>query len=191
MSIDDEIDSLLNKDKIIEKPEIKKEEKTEIQEFDTIQEQIEGAMVSAHCPESIKAEDLKKIVKNPENYIEINFVKNIRIVDSFYIPSNIRSFHYKTEVYTIIEETVYLLPTEKDYFMMTCFFRQGNNIPIDFIQKNEGITGKELALLYDKNMYVDLMSGEEGKYNFFVVCFLCASISCFLVGLYFLMTGGF
>ena len=58
--------------------------------LDTIQEQIESPMTTSHCEDAIKVKELKKIDKKPENYIEINFIKNIRIVDSFYIPSNLK-----------------------------------------------------------------------------------------------------
>lgn len=192
-NIHDEIDELLNINKKKKKLYIgrppKKEEKKEIFNLDTIQEQVEAPMTTAHCPQSIKKNNLKDISRNPENYIEINFIKNIRLVDSFYIPSNIKNFNYKNIEYIINEENVYILPTKKGYFMPTCFYKEGNNLPIDFKQKNQGITGKALSLLYDPLLFMDLFSGEEGKYNLFVVILLIGSITSFLVGLYFVLGG--
>ena len=159
-------------------------------ELDTIQEQIESPVTTSHCKDSIKEKDLKKVEKNPENYIEINFIKTIRMVDSFYIPSNLKKFTYKTTEYKIDEEKVYILPSKKGFFMPTCFYKEDTTEPIDFVQKNKGITGKALSILYDPALYQDMFAGEEGKYNLFVVLFLIGSISTFLVGLYFVMGGG-
>ena len=185
--IDKLIDDVIYPNKIeVVKEVVKKEEVV----LDTIQEQIESPMTSIHSPESIKDNELKKISKNPENYIEINFIKKIRIVDSFYIHSNIKEFTYGSEVYIIDEESIYILPTKKDYFMPTSFYKEGTTSPIDFINKNEHITGKALSLLYDVKLYIDLFSGEEGKYNLFVVVMLIISVSSFLVGLYFVLGGG-
>jgi len=158
--------------------------------LDTIQEQIESPMTTIHSPESVKEGELKLINKNPENYIEINFIKKIRIVDSFYIHSNIKRFTYNKVVYNIVEENIYILPTKKGYFIPTCFYKEDNSNPIDYINKNEGITGKALSLLYDVKLYIDLFAGEEGKYNLFVVVMLIISISSFIIGLYFVLGGG-
>lgn len=171
-----------------------KEDKKEVEVkesvvFDTIQEQIESPMTTIHCKEAIEENELKLVEKNPENYIEINFIKNIRIVDSFYIHSNIKNFYYNTTRYTIDEELIYILPTKKGYFIPTCFFRESFEDPVDFKQKNTGITGKALSLLYDVKLYVDMFSGEDNKYNLFVVLLIIASISCFIIGLYFLLGG--
>lgn len=169
-------------DKVIKK----KEKKTEL---DTIQEQIESPMTTSHCKQAITEKELKLIEKNPENYIEINFIKKIRIVDSFYIPSNITKFNYAGTDYLIDEEIIYILPTKKSFFMPTCFYREGISEPVDFKQKNEGISGKALSLLYDPSLYQDMFSEEEGKYNLFIVILLISSISAYLIGLYFLFSG--
>jgi hypothetical protein len=180
--VNNEIDKLLNKTN-------KTKETTQKFSLDTIQEQIESPMTSIKCPESIDEKELKKVDKTPENYIQINFIKKIRIVDSFYIPSNLKEFSYDTETYNIVEENIYIQPTKKGYLIPTCFYREGKFVPIDFKQKNTGITGKALSLLYDVKLYVDLFRAEEGQYNLFVVIFLIISMSCFIVGLYFLLGG--
>ena len=189
-----EIDKLLYPKKEEEVKEVKVEVKQEKEEdepiLDTIQEQIESPMTTIHSPESVKEGELKLINKNPENYIEINFIKKIRIVDSFYIHSNIKRFNYGKVVYNIVEENIYILPTKKGYFIPTCFYKEDKPDPIDYINKNEGITGKALSLLYDVKLYIDLFAGEEGKYNLFVVVMLIISISSFIIGLYFVLGGG-
>ena len=181
------IDEIISPKKIIE--EGKEKDKQEYS-LDTIQEQIESPMTSIRCPESIKDKELKLIDKYPENYIEINFIKKIRIVDSFYIPSNIKKFNYGEIEYNIVEENIYILPSKKGYFMPTCFYKEEIVIPIDFKQKNKGISGKALSLLYDPGFYTDLFSSEEGKYNLFIVVLLIISISSFIIGLYFVLSGG-
>jgi hypothetical protein len=180
--VNNEIDKLLNKTNNIEETKQKFS-------LDTIQEQIESPMTTIKCKESIKDKELKKVDKNPENYIQINFIKKIRIVDSFYIHSNIKKFKYDNKTYNIVEENIYILPTKKDYFIPTCFYKEDKYDPVDFSQKNTGITGKALSLLYDVKLYVDLFRAEEGQYNLFVVIFLIISMSCFIVGLYFLLGG--
>lgn len=196
-----EIDKIISErkrrelDRVIEKREVKTEIKPVKQEvkesvvLDTIQEQIESPMTTIHCREAISEKELPLINKNPENYIEINFIKDIRIVDSFYIHSNIKTFHYDSYKYSIIEERIYILPTKKGFFIPTCFFRERVESPVDYIQKNMGISGKALSLLYDVKLYVDLFSGEEGKYNLFIVLLLIASMSCYIIGLYFNLGG--
>lgn len=154
---------------------------------DTIQEQVETPDTTIFCPESVKEDDLKEINKNPQDYIEINMVKRIRIVDTFFIKSNIRMFHYKTVVYQIKEEEVYLLPTKTGFFMPTSFYYENNTYPISFKQTNKGITGKALSLLYNPDLYRDLFSENEAKYNLFIVILLILSIGFYLVGLYFLV----
>ena len=202
MSLDyDELDKIINKyskkknwDKLPPKWEAVKEEKTEEKveqkySLDTIQEQMEAPKTTVNCPESIKEDKLKDIEKHPENYIEINFIKTVRLVDNFYIPSNLKKFHYKSIEYEIIEDRIYILPTKKDYFIPTCFFKEGMSNPVDFKNKNNGISGKALSLLYDVKLYMDLFSGEEGKYILFVVILTIISISCYLIGLYFILGG--
>ena len=189
------IDEVINPKKIEAiKEEVKKDAKKDAKKddavLDTIQEQIESTMTTIHSPQSIKEKELKKISKNPENYIEINFIKKIRIVDSFYIHSNIKEFTYGKTDYKIDEESIYILPTKKGYFMPTCFYKEEVVNPVNFKQKNKGITGKALSLLYDPKFYDDLFSAEEGKYNLFVVVLLIISMSSFLVGLYFVLSGG-
>lgn len=159
--------------------------------LDTIQEQLEAPMTSIHCKDSIKAEDLKKVEKNPENYIEINIIKKIRLVDSFYITSDLKKFKYKKIDYDIIEENVYILPTKSKFFMPTCFFYEDKKDPVSFAQKNKGITGKALTLLYNPKLYKDLFSGEEVQYNLFIVVLYMISISAYLIGLYHLLGGSF
>lgn len=172
IDVDNEVDRIVNKDTI-----------------SLIQEQVEKPMTSESCPESIGFDELKDIDKHPERYIEINFIKRARMVDSFYISSGLQSFHYNNVVYEIGEDTVYILPTKKEYFMPTCFYKEGNSKPVDFKNLNKGITGKALSLLYDKNLYTDLFSGEISKYNIFIVILLICSVGCFLVGLYFVIGG--
>ena len=159
--------------------------------IDTIQEQMEMPNTTIHCPQSVKAEDLKQVKKHPENYIEINMVKKIRIVDNFYIEASNKTFDYKDFKYNIDEESLYLLPTKGGIFIPSCFYYEGTANPTNFKQKNQGITSKALSLLYDEDLYRDLYSGEEGKYNFFIVILSIATLVIFGIGNYYLWNGGF
>ncbi|PNX49481.1 MAG: hypothetical protein BV457_01600 [Thermoplasmata archaeon M9B1D] len=173
------------------KPKIQEEKKGFI--IDTIQEQIEVPMTTIYSPESIKDKELKNVPKKPRNYIEINIIKKIRVVDSFYIPSNIKKFHYKETQYKIDEGKIYLIPTKTGFLMPTSFYYEGDIVPvepIDFKQTNEGITGKELSLLYDIELFRGLFPFNETKYNLWIVFFQIIAIGSFLVGIYFLFFRG-
>lgn len=205
--IENTIDELFNKDKLkkispLDKEQvnniavietvkefvpIEKKEEIETQDLDTIQEQVEAPMTTVYSPESIGEDDLKKVGKKPENYIEINIIKKIRLVDSFYIPSNLKHFTYKNIKYNIIEENIYILPTKNNFFMPTSFFYEGKVNPISFKQTNLGITGKALSLLYNSKLYQDLFSGDETKYNLYIVILLIISIAGYFIGLYYLL----
>lgn len=160
--------------------------------IDTIQEQIEKPMTTIYCPESVTAEKLKQVAKNPRNYIEINIIKKIRVVDSFYIPSNLKEFKYKNEPYNIDEGKIYLLPTKSDYLMPTSFYYEGDILhnPIDFKNLNQGITGKELSLLYDEELFKGLFPFNETKYNLFIVILSIFSLGSYWIGIYMLFAMG-
>lgn len=175
------------------KKKIKKEEEKKAYIIDTIQEQIEIPMTTIYSKESVKDKELKDVVKKPRNYIEINIIKKIRVVDSFYIPSNLKNFHYKETRYNIDEGKIYLLPTKTGFLMPTSFYYEGDIVPvepIDFKQTNEGISGKELSLLYDIELFRGLFPFNETKYNLFIVFFLIISVGSYLVGLYLLFFRG-
>jgi hypothetical protein len=157
--------------------------------LEIVQEQIEAEDTTVFCPESLKEKELRDLHKNPEFYLEVNIVKTIRIVDTFYIKNNIKVFHYKKMVYNIVEEHVYLLPSKKGFFMPTCFYYENNIEPVSFKQTNKGITGKAFSLLYDENLYSDMFSVDENKYNLVIVILLSISIGSYLLGLYYLFKG--
>lgn len=159
-------------------------ETDEPQVFETIQDQTEAPNTSIYCPEGIKEEGLKDINKHPEMYIEINMVKKIRIVDNFFIKADTKNFHYKDKEYTIDEERVYLLPTKSGYIMPTAFYFEEKIKPTSFKQLNKGITGKALSLLYDENLYIDLFSVDESKYNFVIVILLIIGLCAYAGGMY-------
>lgn len=200
--IDKKIDELVYKGKIkkiepVFKPKeelpflepIKKpddEQVKKIFELDTIQEQIESPMTTSYCPQSIGKDDFKDVEKHPEKYIEINLIKKIRMVDNFYIPSNLKNFTYKDKNYDIIEESIYIFPTKKNFFMPSSFYYEDDPTPITFKQENEGITGKALSLLYKPSFYEGLHDPDENKYNLFIVICLIISISAFCIGSYLL-----
>lgn len=160
--------------------------------IDTIQEQIEKPMTTIYCPQSITAEKLKDVAKNPRNYIEINIIKKIRVVDNFYIPSNLKNFTYKSQDYEIDEGSIYLLPTKTGFLIPTSFYYEGDIIhkPVDFKQTNEGITGKELSLLYDEELFKGLFPFNETKYNLFIVILLIFALGSFWVAIYMLFGMG-
>jgi hypothetical protein len=155
---------------------------------DVIEEQTEPDYTTLHCPQSEK--DLKKVSKNPENYLEINIVKKSRVVDTFPIPVDLKSFTYKKKKYDVDEDCIYLLPTKNNLLIPTSFYHENKNKPTGFKNTNKGITGKALSLLYMEQLYTSLLYAEDNKYNLFIVILLIACLIAFGVGCYFVFTGG-
>lgn len=155
-------------------------------EMDLFLEQTEKSYTTVFCPESVDEKDLKLVRKNPEKYIEINVITITRMVDNFYISISNKYFYYKDKKYTIDQEKVYLLPTKYGYFMPTSFFKENNFQSKSFKRTNKGITGKALSLLYDENLYIDLFSTDEKKYNFFIVVFSLMTLILLVGGIYYL-----
>lgn len=155
-------------------------------QLDIVAEQVEKPQTTIHCPESIKEDGLREVRRNPEYFIEINLVTNSRVVDTFYIPSDKKKFHYKTKEYRVDEEAIYLLPTKLGLFMPTSHYKEGIVTPHGFKQTNKGITGKALSLLYMEQLYTSLLYSEDLKYNLFIVILSIACLIAYGIGCYFL-----
>lgn len=163
----------------------------ETETLDVLEEQHDRPMVTRHCPESVKEDDLTLVKKEPEQYIEINIIEISRVVDAFYIPANRKTFHYKKKEYRVNEEAVYLLPTKSGAFMPTCYYRENNLNPTGFKNTNKGITGKAMSLLYMEQLYTSLLYSEDQKYNLFIVILSIAILIAYGIGMYFtFMHGG-
>jgi len=143
-------------------------------------------MVTRLCPESVPTEGLFDVVEHPEYYIEINIVKKNRVVESFYVNSEIKKFTFKEKEYKIKEDNIFLLPTKTNAMMPTSYYREDEQEPKGFRQLNKGITGKALSLLYMEQLYTSLLYSEDLKYNFFIVILSIATLICFGIGLYML-----
>lgn len=152
---------------------------------DAIQEQREKPFTSINCPESIKADNISKVKKNPENFIVINMINISRMVDNFYIPCETSSFEYRKKTYNIDEKRLYLLPSKSGFFMLTSFYKEGNADAKNFKKSNKGITSKALTLLYNERLYMYILSSDEKKYNLFIAVFSIAILICYGVGAYF------
>lgn len=157
---------------------------------DVVEEQLELPLTTLWCPQSIGADGLGDVRKNPEMYIETNMVKKSRVVDTFYIKAECKKFFYKKLGYSVKEDAIYLLPTRLGPFMPTIYFKEGDTNPKGFKQMNKGITGKALSLLYMEQLYTSLLYSEDVKYNFFIVILSIAILIAFGIGNYFLFFGG-
>jgi len=154
--------------------------------LEVVAEQVERPQTTRYSPESITEENLREVKRNPEYYIEINMVTDSRVVDTFFIPSEYRKFHYKEKEYEVDEETIYLLPTKLGPFMPTCHYKEGTTKPKGFKQTNKGITGKAMSLLYMEQLYTSLLYSEDVKYNLFIVILSIAGLIVYGVGCYLL-----
>jgi hypothetical protein len=152
---------------------------------DTIEEQREKPMTTAYCPESIPEEKMSDVRKNPEDYIEINMIKRSRVVDAFYIPVEKRKFTYKKKEFSVLDSSIYLLPTKAGVFMPTCYYHESKTEPTGFKQTNKGITGKALSLLYMEQLYTSLLYAEDNKYNIFIVILSIITLIAYGIGCYF------
>jgi hypothetical protein len=151
---------------------------------DVIGEQIERKPYqTAFCPEAIL--DVKEIRRRPEEHLEINIIKKSRVVDVFCIPVDKKKFHYKTVLYDVIEEGIYLMPTKSGLLMPSSYYREGTVKPALFLNTNKGITGRALSLLYREQLYRQILYAEDPKYNLFIVILLIAILICYGIGAYF------
>ena len=155
----------------------------ESEQLDLVTEQMEKSDMTTYSPDA--ETNVKKIKKNPERYIEINMIKKSRLVDTFFIFADKKTFMYRKKKYHIIEDVVYLLP-KRGYFIPTCFYREGYEKPVGFRQTNKGITGKALSLLYRHQLYETLLRTEDKSMNIFIIIFNLATLIIFGVALYFL-----
>jgi len=171
---------------VLSKKEQKRLSKMSRQERHEEDERYIKPMVTRFCPESVTADKLYDVRLNPEYYIEINIVKKNRVVDAFYIDSEIKEFTFKKKKYAILEDNIYLLPTRSNVMMPTSYYREDDTKPKGFRQENKGITGKALSLLYMEQLYTSLLYSEDVKYNFFIVILSIAILICFAIGLYLL-----
>ena len=171
-----------------DKKQNKKQNKDQLP--DAILEQTEKPMTTTHCPQSLNEKQLSDVKKYPEKYIEINLINKNRMVDNFYIKITHNTFKYKTKKYKIDEKKIYLLPTKSGFFMLTSFYKEGDNNPKSFKKTNKGITSKALSLLYNENLYLDMFSPDETKYNFIIAIVSIINACLFTAGLYVQYKGG-
>ena len=156
---------------------------------DITEEQLEKPMTTIWCPESIKEDGMGDVKRHPELYIEVNVVKKSRVVDTFYIDAERKTFNYKKKECKVKEDAIYLLPTKLGAFMPTTYYKEGDPDPKGFKQTNKGITGKALSLLYMEQLYTSLLYSEDVKYNFFIVILSIAILIAYGIGCYFLFSG--
>lgn len=187
--IEKAVDELFDKDKIRKLTPMTSEQikKTAVLQVavDAIKEKHEAPDTSNYCPESVTEDQMDLVRKNPENYLEINIVKETRVIDSFFIPGNLKSFTYKNKSYDIVEDSAYLLPGKAGVLMPTSYYHEKHTAPTSFKQKNKGITGKALSLLYMEPLYTNLLYSEDFKYNFFIVILCIVTLICYGIGCYF------
>ena len=130
--------------------------------------------------------DVPSVYKNPIDYLEINMVRNSRVVDTFYVKNNLSKITYDNKKYKLHEEGIYLLPTRQGFFIPTSFYKEGREMPVSFRQTNKGITGKALSLLYSEQLYMSLLHSENKKLNFFIVLLSLGVLGALAVGFYLL-----
>jgi hypothetical protein len=166
----------------------KKKQEQEPVPFDLIQEQLEGDFATAYCKQAEK--DIYKVRQHPEHYIEVNIIKNSRLVDTFYISAENKYFNYKSKKYNITEDGIYLLPQRSGFFIPTVFYYESNSKPVGFKQTNKGITGKALSLMYQENLYTTLLHAGEDKYNLLIVILTIGVFIAYGILLYLLFMHG-
>jgi len=132
--------------------------------------------------------DLEVVRKNPEAYIQIDMIREHRVVDTFYFPSDTTSFVYLGKKYDIDDESIYLQPF-RDQFIPTVVAREKKGTQL-FKKINRGITGKALALLYQTRLYQTLLTPSEDKYNLFVILLIIIQLAALGVVVYFLIAQG-
>lgn len=121
--------------------------------------------------EKIKEISIEKIQANPDKYIEINIIKENRIIDTFHVYADEYKFKYKKLTYNVKSKSVILLP-KHDYFIPCAYYREGIKNPISFENKNKGVPSRILTLLYDLRLYKMLIQLENKNINIILIA-LC------------------
>lgn len=116
--------------------------------------------------DEINIDDIKK---NPEKYIEINMIGENRMVTNFFIYSHKNTFKHKNKTYKINPKYTYLIPTSKGYFIPSAFYKEGQQKPRKFNNKNKGIPCNALTLLWDIRLYKLLVKPEDKQLNFILI----------------------
>jgi hypothetical protein len=156
--------------------------------LEIVREQIETERTTTLSPDCVH--DVKEVLKNPQEYLEVNIIRKTRIVDTFYIEGSKKILTYKKLKYKIDEKFIYLLPTKHGFLMPTTFYYEDVTTPVRFGNTNTGITGKALSLLYMPKLYEPLFASDEDKYNLFIVILSVVILICFGIACYFVFFGG-
>lgn len=103
--------------------------------------------------------------------IEVNVLTKNNIIHTEIIKIEKTEFTYDNFSYKIDSDRIYLYPTNKGY-MQTLFYVKGNDKPISFKNKNEGIPPRALHLLWNHTLYKVLVALENDKTNLIVIILL-------------------
>lgn len=121
-------------------------------------------------PKTIDIKDLsmEDIQENPENFLEINIIRDTKIIETIYIYAKDKKFTYDDKEYDVDHDRNLHNP-KGNYVIPTAFYKEGEPIPIDFKNMNKGIPSKVLSLLYDTRLYRILIQPETGNLNWILI----------------------
>lgn len=117
---------------------------------------------------NIKDVTMEEIQDNPENFLEINVIRDTKIIETSYIFAGKKTFKYKGDNYEV-DHDLNLHNPKGRYVIPTAFYKEGNAKPISFKNLNKGIPSKVLTLLYDTRLYRILIQPETGNLNWVLI----------------------
>lgn len=132
--------------------------------------------------------DIDQIRETPEAYLQVDMIREHRVVDTFFMPSETDEFVYLGKNYDIDDDSIFLQPF-RDQFIPTIVVREKKGTQ-KFKKINRGITGKALALLYRTKLYQTLLTPADDKYNLFVILLVIIQLSALAFVVYFLISMG-
>lgn len=152
----------------------------------------EKTMKNKETPEGIKIEDLtmEDIQENPENFLEINIIRDTKIIETTYIYAKEKKFKYKDNEYNVNHDRNLHNP-KGNYVIPTAFYKEGEPDPISFKNLNRGIPSKVLTLLYDTRLYRILIQPETGNLNWVLIIVTIIQIAMMGIVLWGLWNNGY
>ena len=126
----------------------------------------------------IKDVPIDLIKEHPDRYIEVNILKENRIIDTFYVYANEYKFKYNNFTYIVKSKSILLLP-KHDYFIPTIYYKENIKNPVSFENKNKGVPSRILTLLYDLRLYKMLIQLEQKNINIILIALCVVSLCAF------------
>ena len=117
-------------------------------------------------------------------YVEINIMHDNKTISSTCMDiNNKEKIKIGKHTYNIILKDIFLYPT-KDGFNPALFYKEGEQNPVKFKNKNKGIPSRALHLLWNHSLYKVLVTPESDKANLIIIILILGVLITFAIEMY-------